>query len=112
MSQTLLDNPTVVRSIAKDAYIYGVPMVALYQAIYAYSIDKNGPQYRGPFNSILNIARVFTPEDTAFVTPNSDTPYSFAGLDLRAEPLIITIPKMEKNRYFVFQLMDLYTFNF
>ncbi len=112
MSETLLDNPTVVRSIAKDAYIYGVPMVALYQAIYAYSIDKNGPQYRGPFNSILNIARVFTPEDTAFVTPNSDTPYSFAGLDLRAEPAVITIPKMEKNRYFVFQLMDLYTFNF
>ena len=112
MSQTVLDNPTTISSIAKDAYIFGVPMVALYQAIYAYSLDKNGPQFRGPFNSILNIARVFTPDDTAFVTPNSDTPYSFAGLDLRAEPVVITIPKMEKNRYFVFQLMDLYTFNF
>ena len=111
MPQSPVD-PTVVSSIAKDAYIYGVPMVALYQAIYAYSLDKSGPQYRGPFNSILNIARVFTPDDTAFVTPNSDTPYSFAGLDLRAEPVVITIPKMEKNRYFVFQLMDLYTFNF
>src|SRR5579863_7193534 len=112
MPQTLLDNSTMVSSTAKDAYIYGVPMVALYRAIYAYSIDKNSPQYRGPFNSVLNIARVFTPDDTAFVTPNSDTPYSFAGLDLRAEPAVITIPKMEKNRYFVFQLMDLYTFNF
>ncbi len=112
MAQTALDNPTTISSIAKDAYIFGIPMVALYQAIYAYSLDKNGPQFRGPFNSILNIARVFTPDDTAFVTPNSDTPYSFAGLDLRAEPVVITIPKMEKNRYFVFQLMDLYTFNF
>ena len=99
-------------SIAKDAYIYGVPLVAQYKAIYAFSIDKSNPQYKGPFDSILNIARVFTPADTAFVTPNSDTPYSFAGLDLRAEPAVITIPKMEKNRYFVFQLMDLYTFNF
>jgi len=104
--------PTEARSIAKDAYIYGVPMVAQYKTMYAYSINKNGPQYMGPFNSILNIARVFTPADTAFVTPNSDTPYSFSGLDLRAEPAVITIPKMEKNRYFVFQLMDLYTFNF
>ena len=52
------------------------------------------------------------PDDTAFVTPNSDTPYSFIGLDLRAEPMVMTIPPMEKNRYFVFQMMDLYTFNF
>ena len=46
------------------------------------------------------------------MTPNSDTPYTFMGLDLRSEPMVITVPKMEKNRYFVFQLMDLYTFNF
>jgi len=105
-------SPAEAQSIAKDAYIYGVPMVAQYKTMYAYSINKRGPQYMGPFDSILNIARVFTPADTAFVTPNSDTPYSFAGLDLRAEPAVITIPKMEKNRYFVFQLMDLYTFNF
>ena len=100
------------QSIAKQAYIYGVPMVAQYKTMYAFSVDKGNPQYKGPFNSILNFARVFTPADTAFVTPNSDTPYSFGGLDLRAEPAVITIPKMEKNRYFVFQLMDLYTFNF
>jgi len=105
-------SPSEAQSIAKDAYIYGVPLVAQYKTIYAFSIDKDNPQYKGPFDSILNIARVFTPADTAFVTPNSDTPYSFAGLDLRAEPAVITIPKMEKNRYFVFQLMDLYTFNF
>ncbi|HEY5850000.1 MAG TPA: DUF1254 domain-containing protein [Lysobacter sp.] len=100
------------REIARDAYVYGVPMIDQYKTMHAFSIDKNDPQYKGPFNSILNIARVFTPDDTAFVTPNSDTPYSFAGLDLRAEPVVITIPKMEKGRYFVFQLMDLYTFNF
>jgi hypothetical protein len=100
------------REIARDAYVYGVPMVDTYKTVYAFNVDKGNPQYKGPFNSILNIARVFTPEDTAFVTPNSDTPYSFAMLDLRAEPVVITVPKMEKDRYFVFQLMDLYTFNF
>jgi hypothetical protein len=105
-------SPAEAQSTAKDAYVYGAPMVAQYKTMYAFSVDKENPQYKGPFNSILNIARVFTPADTAFVTPNSDTPYSFGGLDLRAEPIVITIPKMEKNRYFVFQLMDLYTFNF
>jgi hypothetical protein len=63
--------------------------------MHAFSIDKNNPQYKGPFNSILNFARVFTLEDTAFVTPNSDTAYTFPGLDLRAEPVVITIPAMD-----------------
>lgn len=100
------------RSITKEAYIYGFPIVDEYLTMYAFSIDKNNPQYKGPFNSILNFARVFTPADTAFVTPNSDTPYTFLGLDLRAEPVVITIPPMDKHRYFVFQMLDLYTFNF
>jgi hypothetical protein len=101
-----------IRVTARDAYVYGLPMIDQYRVMYAYSIDKDDPQYKGPFNAVLNIARVFTPDDTAFVTPNSDTPYSFAGIDVRSEPVVITVPKMEKNRYFVFQLMDLFTFNF
>lgn len=100
------------RSIASEAYLYGTPMVASYQTLYAFNLDKTNPQYKGPPNTIINIARVFTPEDTAFVTPNSDTPYSFAMLDLRAEPVVISVPPMEKRRYFVLQLMDLYTYNF
>lgn len=98
--------------IAKEAYVYGVPMVSDYATIYAFSVNTQGPEYKGPFNTVLNIARVFTPKDKGFVTPNSDTPYTFMGLDLRAEPMVITVPRIEKNRYFVFQLMDLYTFNF
>jgi hypothetical protein len=104
--------PAEARAVAKEAYIYGVPMVSVYTTMYVFNVDKANSQYKGPFNSILNVARVFTPDDTAFVTPNSDTPYTFIGLDLRAEPMVITVPPMEKNRYFVFQLLDLYTFNF
>lgn len=59
------------RAIAKEAYIYGYPMVQAYLTMYAFSIDKNNPQYKGPFNVPLSFARVFTPGDTAFVTPNS-----------------------------------------
>lgn len=104
--------PDEARAIAKEAYVYGVPMVSMYATMHAFSIDASSPEYKGPFNTVLNIARVFTPEDKAFVTPNSDTPYSFMGLDLRAEPVVISVPEIEPERYFVFQLMDLYTFNF
>jgi hypothetical protein len=104
--------PAQARSIAKEAYIYGYPMVQAYLTMYTFSIDKNNPQYKGPFNAPLSFARVFTPDDSAFVTPNADTPYTFLGLDLRAEPIVLTIPPVEKNRYWVFQMMDLYTFNF
>ena len=107
-----MNNPQEARAIARDAYVFGVPMVSMYGTMYAFSVDKGGREYRGPFNSILNIARVFTPDDTAFVTPNSDTPYSFIGFDLRAEPIVVTLPPIEKDRYFVFQMLDLYTFNF
>ena len=84
-----------VQLIAKQAFIYGVPMVTVYSTLYEFSVDKGNPQYKGPFNSILNVARVFTPDDTAFVTPNSDTPYTFIGPDLRAEPMVLTVPPME-----------------
>ena len=52
------------------------------------------------------------PNDKAIQTPNSDTPYSFLGMDLRAEPLVLTIPPIEKGRYFSVQLVDAYTHNF
>jgi hypothetical protein len=56
--------------------------------------------------------RVYTHEDEAMQTPNSDTPYSFLGMDLRAEPIVLTVPIIEKSRYFSVQLVDAYTHNF
>jgi len=100
------------RTIARDAYVYGYPMVDSYRIQYAYFVDQKNPEYKAPWNQIRNIPRVFTPEDKAVQTPNSDTPYSMAGLDLRAEPIVLTVPAIEKNRYFSIQLIDLYTHNF
>ena len=100
------------REIAKEAYIYGFPMVDNYRIQYAYFQDSKNPEYRAPWNTLANIPRVYTPADKAIQTPNSDTPYSFAGLDLRAEPMVLTVPPIEKDRYFSVQLIDWYTFNF
>lgn len=100
------------QAIAKEAYIYGKPMVQGYGAMFAYSVYKDNPQYKAPFNQIANVGRVFTPQDTAIITPNSDTPYSFLWADLRAEPLVLHTPAMERDRYWSIQFVDLYTWNF
>jgi hypothetical protein len=61
---------------------------------------------------IKNEARVFTYEDTAIITPNSDTPYSILWLDLRAEPMVLSVPAVEKKRYYSVMLCDGNTYNF
>jgi hypothetical protein len=100
------------RAIAKEAYIYGFPLVDSYRIQYSYFVDQGEPEYKAPWNQIENNARVYTPADKAIQTPNSDTPYSFVGADLRGEPLLLTLPVVESDRYFSVQFIDAYTFNF
>ncbi len=100
------------KTIAKEAYIYGLPMVLNYKTMYSYVIDKKSPEYKGNFNHLGCEARVFTPEDKAIVTPNSDTPYCMVWGDMRTEPLVLTIPEIEKERFYEIQLVDLFTHNF
>src|SRR5580692_1240708 len=104
--------PDEARAIAKEAYVYGFPLVDNYRVEYSYFEDRQDPDFKAPWNQIANISRVFTPADTAVQTPNSDTPYSWLGLDLRAEPIVLTLPPIEKKRYYSVQLTDAYTFNF
>ena len=94
------------------AYTYAFPMIAAYKAMYQYFIDKSSSQYKGPFNTVVSDSHVYTPKDTAVVTPNADTPYSFLEADLRAQPIVFCIPEIEKNRYYSVQLTDMYTFNY
>jgi hypothetical protein len=101
-----------VRAIAKEATIYGFPLVDSYRIQYGYFADHGGPEFKAPWNAIFNNARVYTPDDKAIQTPNSDTPYSYVGADLRAEPLVLTVPAIEQGRYYALQFIDMYTFNF
>ncbi len=98
-------------ALAQEAYVYLYPMVENYLSLYQYAIDTQSDQYKGPMNAVNSVARVFTPEDTGVVTPNSDTPYSFLVLDLRAEPVVVSLPPIEAERYYSTQLVDLYTHN-
>src|SRR5580765_5174616 len=99
-------------AIAEEGFIYGLPIVMNYAAMYEIAIDKSSAQFLAPFNQIKNEARVYTYKDTAVVTPNSDTPYSVLWLDLRAEPIVLSVPAVPKNRYYSVQLCDGNTFNY
>jgi hypothetical protein len=87
-----------VKAIAEEGFIYGLPIVMNYAVMYEYAIDKNSGQFKAPFNQIHNEARVFTYQDTAIITPNSDTPYSLLWMDLRAEPMVLSVPAVDKKR--------------
>jgi len=100
------------KAIAEAGFVYGLPLVMNYAVQYEFTVDKSSSQYKAPLNTLFNERRVFTYQDTAVVTPNSDTPYSFVWLDLRAEPMVITVPKIDKKRYFSVQLVDSSTFNY
>jgi hypothetical protein len=101
-----------VKAIAEEGFIYGLPIVMNYAVMYEYAIDKNSGQFKAPFNQIHNEARVFTYKDTAIITPNSDTPYSLLWMDLRAEPIVLSVPAVDKKRYYSVMLNDGNTFNY
>jgi hypothetical protein len=105
-------SPAEIRSIAEEGYIYGLPIVMNYAVMYEYAIDRHSSQFKAPFNEIRNEPRVYTYKDTAVVTPNSDTPYSFLWMDLRTEPIVLSVPAIEQGRYYALQLEDGNTFNY
>lgn len=104
--------PAEARVIAREAYIYANPLADSYRILYGSFVDRAGPEYKGPWNELKNFARVYSPDDKLVQTPNSDTPYGWLAMDLRTEPLVLTIPSIGKDRYFSIQLIDLYTHNF
>jgi len=99
-------------NIAEEGFIYGLPIVMNYAVMYSYAVDRDSGQFKAPFNQIKNVPRVYTYKDTTIISPNSDTPYSIAWLDLRAEPIVLSVPAVEKTRYYSVQLLDGNTFNF
>jgi hypothetical protein len=104
--------PAEVKAIAEEGYIYGLPIVMNYAIMYDYAVDKSSSQFKAPFNHILNMHHVATPKDTAIISPNSDTPYSMLFMDLRAEPMVLSVPAVQKPRYYTVQLIDGSTYNF
>jgi hypothetical protein len=112
--KTETDRPGILetKDIAEAGFIFGLPIVMNYAVMYEYAIDRNSGQFKAPFNEIKNEPNVFTYKDTAIPTPNSDTPYSFVWMDLRAEPIVLSVPAVDLKRYYSVMLCDGNTYNY
>lgn len=104
--------PSDARAIAKEAYLYAFAMLENYRTWYKQAVDAKAPEYIGGFGIYHHYSEPFTPANHDVVTPNNDTPYSWAWLDLRAEPYVLSVPAVPKDRYYVVQWIDLFTQNF
>ena len=99
-------------SIAAEAWIYAYPMMENYNTWYKQAVDIKAREFVGGFGKFRHYSEPFTAANRDVVTPNNDTPYSWAWLDLRTEPWVLTVPTVPKGRYYVSQWVDLFTFNF
>ena len=104
-------SPEEARAIAREAYVYGYSPVSAYRYMMEEVFDSKAISYIGAFNKFLHYQRLNTPDDT-IITPNVDTPYSRAWLDLRAEPVVVTLPEITpQDRYYVLQAISLDHYN-
>jgi len=101
-----------ITAVAEEGFIYGLPLVMNYAVMYEFAVDTKSSQFKAPFNQLHSMHHVATYEDTAVVTPNSDTPYSTLWLDLRAEPMVLSVPAVAKERYYSVMLCDGNAYNF
>ncbi|MBN9288007.1 MAG: hypothetical protein BGO43_00675 [Gammaproteobacteria bacterium 39-13] len=101
--------PKEAYKLAKEAYIFSFPLLMNYRTMHMQAIDENSKFYNGGFGKWRSYDPA-SPENQDVVTPNIDTPYSFAWVDLRQEPWVLTLPKIDTARYYTSQWNDLWGF--
>ena len=93
-------------AVAMDATIYGLPSALQYQEMFQQAIDRSNARYAG-FNRFVHDRTLAGPGYCAFKSPNSDTLYSNAWLDLTAGPVLIETPDIAL-RYYTLNFLDMY----
>lgn len=99
---TTLDQPQA-KALAQQAYVFAYATVEHDKVLGAIAAKL-------PFNRLYSEPRLLGPQDDKVVSPNNDTFYSRALLDLRGEPLVLEVPHVQ-GRYYSFQLVDMRTDN-
>lgn len=103
LAQSALANDTaqdeeLAYSIGLQAYIDNFPMMDLYRTLWETSFDPDRGHDR-TLNEFFFFDRLITSDDDWVITPNEDTIYQRAFIDLRAEPVILVIPDMGERKF-------------
>ena len=110
--QTASITPDEVQAITEDAYIFSFPILDSYKMVFAMALYEESGAFEAPLNVLAHKRELLGPDYTLIVRPNNDTLYSVVWMDLRAEPMVLSVPAIPLDRYYSFQLVDLYTHNF
>ncbi len=95
---------------AAEAYLYGYPLVYDLQEVAEFVEGGGSLPIQAPYNTFASARRLLGPE-SMFVSPNNDTLYLVAMLDVREGPVVLHVPDTE-DRYYVLQFVDAWTNNF
>src|SRR5438874_6055527 len=94
-----------LRVVARDAYLYVLPLLEM-AATRTRLLTMGASQ-----NTLYSRRNLADAASRSVTSPNNDTLYSAAWLDLTAGAVTATLPDFGQ-RYFSLQLMDMYTNNF
>lgn len=94
------------RTLAYDATIFGMASVLQYRQMHAQALDPDQAGFTG-FNAFAHGRDLAGPGYKPFRTPNADTLYSNAWLDLSGGPIIIDVPPTS-GRYYTLNFLDMY----
>jgi len=104
-----MDTTQAVRETAKDAYLFGYPLVLMdvsrQKAINVANATNTGA---APINQFSHMQRFPDANFVDVVSPNADTLYSSGWLDLGKEPIVLSVPDV-KDRYYLMPMLDAWT---
>lgn len=98
------DRRLPLEEAAAEAWLYGLMLIENAQARHR-MLAMTRP------NHLLHRQALLTPKTQTVTTPNNDTLYSVAWIDLSAGPVSLTLPEVGE-RYVSYQFMDMYGNNF
>ncbi len=84
---------TEIENLVTRSYQY----VALYNVINKAALDPTNPQTTGGFNKMNVATQLFDHNMKAIARPNNDTMYITAMLDLRRDPVILSLPVFDSK---------------
>ncbi|MGJ7513739.1 DUF1254 domain-containing protein [Pseudomonas baetica] len=88
--------------LAQDAYTYGYSIDEAYKFFYETAVKTDTP-----LNRFQNIRHLADDKYTDHPTINNDTLHLMGWLDVAAEPVIVSVPDMDKGRYWILHTMDM-----
>ena len=98
--------------LAEEAYIFAYPILENFRTMDRLAGSNTPESRRRSFNTLRHTSQLLGPEFKNIVAPNNDTLYSSTWLDLKDEPLVLSVPAIPNQRYYVFQMVNMYNHNF